>query len=439
MATKTKVVADNINMMNLVRQYSDLTYQGRIPEANVKNINNLYATLLNDQNVGLRNQFVNALIGQIMYQRVETCAFRNPLGILKKSPMLYGQSEQEIYVNFAKGYTFNMFPSAEDIFKFYESNVMSAFHIMSPPIQYAVSLSFDDLRQSFRDEYGIRSLINAKTEALVSGAEWDEYLMMKQLIDSAYSNGNLYAQKVTAPTDEDSGKAFTVILKSLIGALKFPNPKFNLAGATSYANEGSVFFMTTPEIDAQLSVDVLAYAFNLSHVDVAARKIIVDKFENPAIQAIVFDMRFFNVREQYRIMGEAQNPTGLYWNTFYTLSEMFSYSPFFPVIALTTDTVSVTSISTQDVTADKGAQVNLVTSVTGSNGAYVPKEVDYTISGQNSTYTNMIPGSNILIIGNDETASSITVTTTSRYMPTVTATSTVTISGNTPVTPPSGS
>lgn len=419
--------ATNINLMNAVRQYADLSYSGRIPLANQENINELYDTILNSKNVGIRNYFAKALIGQIMYQRIETCAFRNPLGILKKTPMRYGQSEQEIYVNFAKGREFNMFPSAEEIFKYYEANVMAAYHIMSPALQYPVSLSFDDLRQAFRDEYGIRSLINAKTEALVSGAEWDEYLLMKQLVDSAYKNSNLYAETVTDITDEATSKEFTIAIKSLIGKMRFPNPMYNLAGATSFGTFDSIYYMLTPEMDARLSVDVLAYAFNMDKAEVNAHKIIVDKFENPNIKAFVFDIRFFNVKEQFRVMGEADNPMGLYWNTFYTISEMFSYSPFFPAIALTTEEVGVTGITTQNANGAKGAEVKLETEVTGATGTYVPKEVDYEISGQNSVYTNMIPGSNILMIGNDETASTITVTTTSRYNPKITATSTVTV------------
>lgn len=423
--------ADNITLMNAIRSYADLNYSNRIPTANQENIDSLYNTILNKSNVGIRNDFVQSLIGQIMFQRVETCAFRNVLGRLKKNPMYYGQSEQEIYVNFAKGYSFNMYPTAEDIFKHYAAEVLTAYHIVSPPIQYAVSLSFDDLRTAFRDEYGIRSLINAKTESIVSGAEWDEYLLMKSLVDSAYKNGNLFALNVKDITDEESGKEFTIALKTLIGKMLFPNPQYNLAGATSFSTTNSIYYMVTPEIDARLSVDVLAYAFNMDKAEVNAHKIVIDKFENSNIKAFVFDIRFFNVREQYRIMGEAQNPTGLSWNTFYTLSEMFSYSPFFPAIALTTETVGVTSVATENATGTKGSEVELKTTVTGAKDTYVPKEVDYSISGQNSVYTNMIPGSNILVIGNDETASTISVKTTSRYNTSVTANSTVTISDNT--------
>ena len=250
---------------------------------------------------------------------------------------------------------------------------------------------------------------------------------MKQLVDSAYRNGNLYAETVSEITDEATAKEFTIAIKSLIGKMRFPNPQYNLAGATSFGTLDTIYYMVTPEMDARLSVDVLAYAFNMDKAEVNAHKIVVDKFENPNIKAFVFDIRFFNVREQFRVMGEADNPMGLYWNTFYTLSEMFSYSPFFPAIALTTEEVGVTTVSTENANAKRGDEVKLVTTVTGGSDTYVPKEVDYEISGQISVYTNMIPGSNILMIGNDETASTITVTTTSRYNPDVKATSTVTI------------
>lgn len=52
------------------------------------------------------------------------------------------------------------------------------------------------------------------------------------------------------------------------------------------------FYITTPEIDAELDVEVLATAFNMDKVDINVRKIIIDKFDDPNIKLALFDMRF---------------------------------------------------------------------------------------------------------------------------------------------------
>lgn len=95
-----KVPATNVAILNAVRSMQSLEYQNRIPEATVENISSIYESLLNI--VPLRNAFANALVEQIMEQRIETVFFENPLGVLKRDPMRYGGTEEEIFVNMAR-------------------------------------------------------------------------------------------------------------------------------------------------------------------------------------------------------------------------------------------------------------------------------------------------------------------------------------------------
>lgn len=423
--------ATNTNIMKALVRNTALHYDDRIPEVNKENIASIYDVILDPAQTLVRNQFVDALIGLIVKQRVEKTYFRNPLGVLKKEPMRYGQTEQEIYVNMAKGHTFDMFADATDLFKYYKANVMSAYHQISPGLQYPVSVTFDDLRNAFTDEYGIKALIDAKVESLISGAEYDEYLLTKEIAESAYESGHIYPVSVDAVTDEASARAFTIKMKSYLGQMKFPHPEFNLAGATSSANGSSLYYLTTPEVDSVLEVDILAYAFHNDRAMMDAHKLIVDKFENPAIQAFLFDLRFFNVRENFRTLSNSQNGAALSWNYFYTLSEMFSYSPFFPVVALTTEKIDISTITVNDIEdAVAGNQYTitaLASAGTGVTDALTPQNLRYSISGNSSEKTDFVPGSNILLIGKDETATTMTITVTSAYDTSVSGTGTVTM------------
>lgn len=418
------VTASNINVLNVVRSTMPLSYQDRVPEATQENINSIYGTLTGY--APLMNEVCNALMSVIVAQRIESMTFSNPLGVLKKEPMRYGQTEEEIFINMVKGQKYNQFAGASDLYAYYKANVMSAYHQINSNIQYPITITYDNLRNAFTSEYGIRDLINRKVESLFNSAEWDEYMSMRAIIESAYAQKVLYPVTVPDVVDEASAKALTVAMKTYIGKMLFPNTQFNVAGATSNATDSSIYYIVTPEIDAQLDTNVLAYAFHNDLAKVGARKIVVDKFENPAIKAVVFDMRFFNVKDHFRTLTNSENAMGLSWNYFYTVSEMFSYSPFFPCVVFTTDATAVTGVTAENASGKKGDVIEIKASVTGS-ADYALANLNYEVTGNNSGHTAFIPGTNRLIIGMDETATTLNVTVSSRYDSSIKGTATVTL------------
>lgn len=420
------VKASNINILNAIRAAGSLGYSERIPVATQDNLSQIYDNLLNI--MPLRNAFVEALVEQIMLQRVRTGYFKNPLEILKQDPMRYGMTEEEIFVNFAKGHTFDMFATEKELYQFYQAEVMSAYHRLSPPIQYPVTISYDNLRTAFRDEYGILTLINAKVQALFNGAAWDEYLTMKSLEEVAYEQGHIYPVHVNGVDTEADAKDFTKKIKAYIGQMSFPHPEFTIAGADSPADAGGIYILTTPEVDASLDVEVLAYAYENDYVKLKAHKILVDKFNDPDIQAVLFDMRFFNVRENFRTLTDSKNGAALSWNYFYTVSEMFSYSPFFQNIVFTKADVSTLSMSLQTgLSVNKGSTVTIPVTTTGTGDGYTPTAYRMEVTTPDAGRTAIIPGSNILSVDMKYAGSAVAVKATSLYDSSVTATTTVTV------------
>lgn len=421
MADRTK--ATNSNIIRALRAFNPNT---RIPDPLKDDIANVYNEILNVEPV--RNEFISSLIGRIALTQINSSYFKNPLSILKSDPMRYGLTEQEIFVNMVSGQSFNQFAEVEDLYKFYDSEVMSAYHKISSPMQYAITITFDNLRTAFTSEYGIRDLINAKVQAVYSSSEYDEYLAMKMLIESAFKNGQLYNVKVGADNTYENARDLTIKMKSYINQMRFPHVEYNIAGATSSAMDNGIFYMVTPETDAVLDVDVLATAFHDSKVDINARKIIVDKFNDPSIKAVLFDMRWFKVRENFRTMSDSRNGASLTWNYFYTLSQMYSYSPFFSMIVFTTKDTDVEKINVEKANALKGGEVEIKATATSTGNGYVSQIFDYEVSGNKSTFTKFISGSNILCIGNDEKSTELTVTVKSRVNNSITGTSTVSVS-----------
>lgn len=421
-----KPKATNINILNAVRKTLSYEVQRHLPEVTSSNLQQVYNDILNIQ--PLRNEIVPSLAQRIGLQTVESVAWRNPLARYKKDPMRYGATEEETYVNMCKGKVYDSRESYESAFQQYQSYIMSVFHKVNLKLQYPVTITFDNLRSAFTSEYGIRDMMSAKMESAISAANWDEYLAMKGLIDTGYESEVLPCVTVDKVTDEATAKKLLTEIKSAVGEFQFPEPANNILGATSSSKKVGLIWMTTPRVNAQISVEALAYAFNMDKADIEVSTVIVDKFATEAIQGVLCDVRFFNCRDQFREMSDQRLANILSWNYFYTMVEMISPSPFFPIRVFTTDVVANTGV-TITVTGGKYAQgttVEVPYTVTGGTGTYHPKLVTLEVTdGATSRDTFIIPGTNLLHVGADETGS-LTIKGTFRPDTTITGEGTYT-------------
>lgn len=401
-----KVKATNTNILNAVRSELSYEVQNHLPDITSDNISQVYDDILTIS--PLRNEVVPSLIRRIGLQTVDSIAWRNPLARYKKSPMRYGETQEETYVNMCKGKVYDVNESFEQAFAIYQSYIMSIFHKVNLKIQYPITITFDNLRNAFTNEYGIRDMISAKMESAITAANWDEYLAMKQLITTGYDKQVLPAVTVEDVVDQSTANKLLYAVKAKIGQFAFPKPENNIAGATSSSQPQNIIFMTTPEVNAKISVEALAYAYNMDKADVNVNTVIVDDFGNDAIQAVVADIRFFNAREQLREMSDQRLANILSWNYFYTVFEMISASTFYPICVFTTDTVATSglSITASNITYDSTTsnEVEISASVTGGTGTYHQGLIDYSLeSGASSKDTYIVPGTNILHVAEGET------------------------------------
>ena len=420
------VKASNVNLLNSMRAEYEL--ENRIPEATLDNLQSIYTDMMSYSQG--RNVIIPSLLERIGLQTVDSQSWRNPLAMYKKDPMRYGMTHEETYVNMCKGKLYDPRESFEAAFQQYQSYILSVFHKVNLTMQYPVTITYDNLRSAFLTEYGIRDMMSAKMESAVTGANWDEYLAMKGMIDTGYDAQVLPAVTVPEVRDEMTAKAMLREIKAAVNEFRFPNPANNIAGATSSSTPYNLIFITTPRVDANISVEALAYAFNLDQAQTNVRTVIVDGFENSAIQGVLMDIRFFNVRDQFREMSDQRLANILSWNYFYTMVEMVSASPFYPIRVFTTDKVATSSLtitaSNATYTKGTGEVITIPATVTGGTGTYHQKLLTWSVSGQKSRDTYILPGTNQLYIGSDEDSASMTVTITYRPDESVTKSVTVT-------------
>lgn len=399
-----KLDMTNVNLLNAVRSTMSVDYRDRVPQATKDNIDAISKTLTDPYNPMTRNELVPALVNLIVSQSISTEAFRNPLRILNSNAMPYGNGEQEVYVNFAQGYAHDANISIEDATAIYDSYIMALYHKINFNNDYPVTIYYEDLRGAFLDSYGLKNLISAKVESVVSACNWDEFTTAKELIASAKRAGQIYPVHVDPVTDQASANALAKQIQSYIDKIQFPNPLYNFAGATSAAKEDTILLFVDPDTKAAMNVDSYASAYNLDRMIPKAQQVLIDNFNDAeGIVAVLVDKRFFKIREQYRLMVQDNVNRGLRWNSTYTVKEMFSYSLFYPIIVFTTETVlisEITGINFRNVKA--GTDLDFTTGYTVTSTGVSDKAVDFTLVNNTSNDTFIIPGTNILRIAKDE-------------------------------------
>lgn len=407
----TKLQPTNENLLSAAREGVPYNYQDRIPDAVKDGIEAVFTTLQNNQNA--RNSMIPAIVDKIAAQSIDSSDFKNPLAMVKKEPMRYGAKEEEIFINFIKGTPLDTQAGCEVNFKYYYDYAMATYHTINFNIQYPFTIKFDSIRRAFFERFGIRDYIGGQFQSAYASSEWDEYLAMKELIDSGYKNKLLYAKKVDAITDEATARAFLRSVRATIREFRFPKPTYNTAGANSSATPDQLVLLITPETEASVDVDALAYAFNMSRAEIETRTIVVDGFDNENIVGVLADIRFFKVRDQFKVLTYQQNASSLNWDYFLTVSEMISASPFYPVCVFTTDAVGGDTITFTTTTAKKGTETPIEVSLTSSSSYYAPQFIDFNLTGNVKQNTMIVPGTNILIVDKEENGT-LTVTATYR-------------------------
>lgn len=420
-----KLDMTNINMLNAVRQTMSVDYRDRVPVATRNNIADIAKTLTDPYNPMTRNELVPALVNLIASQSISTEAFRNPLRVLNSNAMPFGNGEQEVYVNFAQGYAHDANISIEDATAIYDSYIMALYHVINFNNDYPVTIWFEDMRGAFLDDYGLRSLVQAKVESVVSACNWDEFTTAKQLIASAKRAGHIYPVQVDAVTNQASANALAKQIQSYIDKIQFPNPLYNFAGATSAAKEDTILLFVDPDTKAAMNVDSYASAYNIDRMLPKAQQVLIDNFnDTDGIVAVLVDKRFFKIREQYRMMVQDNVNRGLRWNSTYTVKEMFSYSLFYPIIVFTTEKVLAPSITANDVgRVTTGTDVDFGGYITITSSGVADQAIDVKVNGNSSADTFVIPGTTILRIAKNEQnlkssankTKSVNVVITSRY------------------------
>lgn len=357
----------------------------RIPTATAENLADIGQYILN--NKSLANQFLNVLVNRIARVIITSRLYENPLAAFKKGTEKYGDIIEEIFVNIANAHEYNPQIAENEVYKRVIPDVGAVFHRTNSQLFYKATIQEESLEKAFTSEQGMRTLIAGIVDSLYSGANYDEFVAMKNIF--AESADEMFYIKTDAPSVDNIHNIVTNI-KSASNLMEFMSNQYNAAGVMNYTPKSRQVLLIRADIDAIMDVNVLAAAFNMDKAEFMGRKVLVDNFgaENPDVYAVLCDDEFLMVVNTLDKFTEQYNAQGLYWNYFWHVWRVFSRSPFSNCIAFTSGTiVAATSVSITNTSGTYAKGTDLQMTATVAPATATNKNVRWTLEGaEGDTY-----------------------------------------------------
>ena len=385
------------------------------------------------------------LLKQIAYVATVTRLFDNPLSQLEGENIPLGWAGEETYINPIKGRQFDVNDFA-GILQKYEADVKVQYLTVNMDVQYPVTLTRDKIRQAFTSWRDLEEFINGIVNALYNGAYINMFQYTKDLVSAAFSSNRVSYVKVTAVTNEATGKAMIKKLRELYTLFQMPSSDYNawskVGGLgrpiTTWCAPEDIMLIIRADIMAAVDVDVLAAAFNMDKTDFLGRVITVDNFDTYTddgvklydgsdIYGIICDKAWFKIKQQDMALDMWFNPNNRSWQYYLNVVKMYNFSLFANgvVIAIDDPVVDASAIAVDKATVsvEEGADATVVVTTT-------PFSANPTITASSSAEgkaTVSISGKVVTIHGVSDGSATITVTATNSDTTTKTATITVTV------------
>lgn len=445
--TLTTSAAD---ILNVIRNNASVDYRNYVPKADandVESVRTIGAIIMDYP--ALQNEFLNALVNRIGRVMLTSKMYSNPIAFFKKGVLEYGESIEEIFVNIAKVQEFNPEIAEQEVFKRVVPDVRAAFHIMNYQKFYKATVTQEQLKQAFLSWDGVTDLIARIVDSMYTGANYDEFLVMKYLLARHILDGRVYP--VTVPTvNAENAKAIVTTVKGVSNKLTFMNSEYNPAAVRTFTEKTDQYMIVNSVFDATMDVNVLASAFNMDKAEFLGHRVLIDGFGDldiarlgeifagdptyhepsqveltalNAIPAVIVDKDWFMVFDMLTQFTEQYNGQGLYWNYFYHVWKTFSVSPFANSVLFVPGTPAVTSVTVSPTTASvpKGGSVTLSCAV--ETEYFAPQTVVWTSNAADVK----VSASGVVTVDADATSTTATITATSAFDDTKKATCAVTV------------
>ena len=321
-------MASNVDITNLVASMGSTDLHTRIGTATEQNIGNIGATILNYSVV--KNEFLNVLVNKICGQIFMNKVYTNPLSFFEKEPVPYGSTLESVFTDLITAKNFNE--------NFGTSDVSSLISVETPPTKteyysknfakkYKISVSDQQLRTAFLNPNGLQNLINQVLTVPTNSRNFDDFQLMKGLLANASTKEVTLATTYKTASDDVKAKMLTKQTRAIVDRFGMMSKVFNIQGVYTFTNSQNIVIITTPEISANLDVELLATAFNMEKAEMGRRIVKIDSFQkynattkqyeaDANVELMVIDEDYIQFRRTLQVSESFRNPDKLTTNVF---------------------------------------------------------------------------------------------------------------------------
>lgn len=390
----------NAEVLNMVRSEASESYQERIPAATRGNIARIFETL--NAYSPIMNEFCDLLVNRIGLTVFQTNSFRNSLAPLKRGEQQFGGMIQEIQGGLIQAERYD--PNNTNPFGAPKPDIEVNYYTMNRQDVYPMRYNRDQLRQAFVNDGGLSSMINDILAMPLKSDQWDEYLIMRNLIKGAHDAWTMPTVQVpdiaTAGDKEAAGKEIAVAMREHYLMMRdFIKTQYNPKHMPVSSDE--LVILGTPAFFAYFDVEVLAAAFHMDRANfIADRTIVVDDFDITGAQAVLIDASAYLCADNLVANDTIYNPRTRDWISYlhhwgtYALSDMrnmllFSSTEEDNLGSVTSKTVTSVSLALTSTVANNavleaGAEIELTPKVTYSDSS-TDEAVFYLITDMSAT------------------------------------------------------
>lgn len=349
----TKNLPNNVQVINLLRTTASEEFNTRIPvqtKTNIKdtiNIIETYPTTKNEFIVQLTN-----LVGRTIFL---SKLYENPLKFFKKGTLEYGKTIEAVFIDLIQGKTFEEnFGSGDNeatsLIGTEKPNVEVEYYSENFRNKYKISISNAQLKGALRSERGLSELIQRVLISPLNSAEFDEYLMVKQVLNNVTIKDTTITDYNTITDRKEKASILTETIKTYVNKFRFMSNEFNHQGVNTFSRPEELVVLVTPETKAMIDVNLLSSAFNMDKAEIEGRLVMIDSFTkqdsdsgvvsvDPDTLAIVCDYDLIQFHETENATESFRNPDTLTTNTFFHRWGIMSGSGFVNAIKIKKPTV----------------------------------------------------------------------------------------------------
>ena len=317
----------SIGVLNNIRTNASEEYQNRIPEATRENIITIGNAL--QQYTELYNEFCAALVNKIGKTIIETKLFKNKLSKFKSGTILSQMDVEEIFIEMAKAEGSYDKNGSNPLGRRTLPDVKVIYHRMNRQDYYAISIGDIDFVRVFRSEDSLDTFISGLINSVYSGASYDEWCAMKNLLATYDGYFDYEVPAITATNAAESAKTFVKTLRKAVTDLSFASTEYNKAGVKTWSDVNGLVLLVNKDVTAEVDVEVLAKAFNMGKTDIQTEIVVMDDFGTLTdTYGLLVDKNFFRVWDTLSKMEPQRNAQGLFTNYFYHVHQILSLSTF---------------------------------------------------------------------------------------------------------------